>query len=81
VATLHRADALRFVAALEPMAYDVAFADPPYGSGGAVALAESWLRVPFAALLGIEHDPKQQLPGEPTIRRYGSTAIAFYEQL
>jgi 16S rRNA (guanine966-N2)-methyltransferase len=79
VATLHRADALRFVAALEPMAYDVAFADPPYSSGGAVALAESWLRVPFAALLGIEHDPKQLLPGEPTIRRYGSTAIALYE--
>ena len=32
-AIVHRGDALRFVASLEAHAFDVAFADPPYGEG------------------------------------------------
>ena len=43
---IHRADALRFVERLEPHAYDVAFADPPYDLGLATALAERWLATP-----------------------------------
>jgi 16S rRNA (guanine966-N2)-methyltransferase len=78
-ATLHRTDALRFAAALGELEYDIAFADPPYDAGGAQRLAELWLSTPFARVLGIEHDPKQPLPGAPAIRRYGSTAIAFYQ--
>lgn len=78
-AKLHRTDALRFVAGLPALAYDVAFADPPYDSGGAQALGSRWLTTPFASVLGIEHDPRQEMPGEPVIRRYGSTAIAFYQ--
>ena len=31
--TIHRADAMQFIDRLEPGAYDVAFADPPYGHG------------------------------------------------
>ena len=31
--TLHRTDALRFLERVDPHAYDVAFADPPYGIG------------------------------------------------
>ena len=57
-AVIHRADAMRWVERLEPHAYDVAFADPPYDMGLATALAEKWLAVPFADLLGIEH-PEQ----------------------
>ncbi len=33
---IHRADALRFAAKLEPLAFDVAFADPPYTTAHAV---------------------------------------------
>jgi len=77
-ATLHRKDALKFVASLAPLAYDVAFADPPYESRAAAALAERWVTVPFAAALGIEHSARVKLPGEPDTRRYGSTAISFY---
>lgn len=79
VATLHRTNALRFAGALGELEFDVAFADPPYDSGGAQRLAEVWLRTPFARVLGIEHDPKGAMPGEPAVRRYGSTAIAFYQ--
>jgi 16S rRNA (guanine966-N2)-methyltransferase len=78
-ATLHRTDALRFARSLEPRSYDVAFADPPYASAAAQQLAEQWLKTPFATILGIEHDPKQDMPGDPAVRRYGSTAIAFYQ--
>src|SRR6185503_4236178 len=39
-AVIHRADAMRFVHALEPHAFDIAFADPPYDHGVASQLAE-----------------------------------------
>jgi 16S rRNA (guanine966-N2)-methyltransferase len=77
-AVVHRGDALRFVAALEPQSYDVAFADPPYDLGIATRLAEQWLAVPFADVLGIEHRVNEALPGSTDRRRYGDTVITFY---
>lgn len=77
-AGVHRADALRFVAKLAPAAYDVGFADPPYDSGLAARIAERWLAVPFATILGVEHRSNETLPGNPDRRRYGDTAISFY---
>ncbi len=53
--TIVRGDALRFVAALGPLAFDVAFADPPYATDLAAEIAEQWQLVPFARLLGVEH--------------------------
>ena len=76
-ARVHRADALRFAAALEAHAYDVAFADPPYDLGMAAQIAERWLAVPFAELLGVEHRAFEKMPGGDT-RRYGDTAVTFY---
>jgi 16S rRNA (guanine966-N2)-methyltransferase len=75
--TVHRADAIRFIANLERASYDVAFADPPYGQGLATAVVERWLSVPFAALLGVEHAAQERIPGGDT-RRYGTTAITFF---
>jgi 16S rRNA (guanine966-N2)-methyltransferase len=77
-AVAHRADALRFVSALEARAYDVAFADPPYRQGLATRLAEQWARVPFATILGIEHAADEALADGGDTRRYGSTAITLY---
>lgn len=74
---VHRTDAMRFIEKLEPYAFDVAFADPPYGHGLARAVAERWLIVPFAGVLGVEHESKEQMP-EGDTRRYGDTAITFY---
>ena len=76
-AVVHRADAMRFVDKLAPHAYDVAFADPPYGLGIGTRLAEQWLVTPFADLLGIEHDVVEELPGSGERRRYGRTVITF----
>src|SRR5215216_6294588 len=61
---VHRKDALRFIEGLEVGAYDVAFADPPYDLGLAPAIAERWLTVPFAGVLGIEHRRHERLPGD-----------------
>jgi 16S rRNA (guanine966-N2)-methyltransferase len=74
-----RTDAVRYAENLSPHAFDVAFADPPYGRGFAQALAEAFARTPFAALLCIEHgkdDRIPELPGART-RRYGDTHLTF----
>ena len=77
-ARVHRADALRFAARLEAGVYDVAFADPPYNLGMAERLASLWLLRPFAAILGVEHDPHEILPDGGDTRHYGSTAITLF---
>jgi 16S rRNA (guanine966-N2)-methyltransferase len=77
---VHRQDALRFIAGLEAGAYDVAFADPPYDLEMGPAIAERWLAVPFATVLGIEHRRTERLPGDGERRQYGQTAITFYRR-
>ena len=74
---VHRKDAIRFIDGLEAGAYDVAFADPPYDLAMASAIAERWLAVPFASVLGIEHRRDESLPAGGDRRKYGQTAISF----
>jgi 16S rRNA (guanine966-N2)-methyltransferase len=75
-ARVHRADALRFAQRLEPGAYDLAFADPPYTGDAAERLVALFRRRPFAAILSVEHRADLALPGDDT-RRYGDTALTF----
>jgi 16S rRNA (guanine966-N2)-methyltransferase len=75
---VRREDALRFVERLAAGAYDVAFADPPYRLGLAARVAERWLAVPFAPILGVEHEAREAMPAGGDTRRYGDTAITFY---
>lgn len=77
-ATVHRADALRFVAKLAPATFDVAFADPPYNLGMAQRLTSLWLHNPFATILGVEHDTHEELPPGGDTRTYGGTAITLF---
>lgn len=79
-AVLHRQDVLTFLRAAGDREFDVAFADPPYGGDDATRLAALWLEKPFAKLLGIEHDSRLALPGDPDARKYGTTAISFFRQ-
>jgi len=74
-----RTDAVKYAQALSAGAFDLVFADPPYGQGFAEALADAFSRTPFAALLCIEHgrgDRLPELPGART-RRYGDTSLTF----
>ncbi len=78
-ADVFRTDAVKYAAALTPAAFDVAFADPPYGKGFARAVAEAFAAAPFAALLCIEHGKDDALPTLPhaRTRRYGDTYLTF----
>ena len=78
-AVIHRGDALRFVTSLAPHAFDVCFADPPYGMRLATQLAERWLKSPFATVIGIEHRVDETLPDGGDRRKYGDSVITFYE--
>ena len=78
LATVHRKSALPFAEALAALAYDVAFADPPYASGDAARLAERWMKSPFSRVLSVEHAAKNAMPEGGDTRKYGSTAITFY---
>jgi len=77
--TVVKADAIHWADALGRDAFDVVFADPPYGKGLAARLAERFAAVPFAGLLCIEHgrgDVLPELPGSRT-RRYGDSHLTF----
>ena len=74
--TIHRSDAMRFVERLQPGAYDVAFADPPYASDAAIRLVQLFRAAPFARAFSVEHSSDVALSGDDT-RRYGDTAITF----
>jgi 16S rRNA G966 N2-methylase RsmD len=58
--------------------FDIAFADPPYAKGLAAAIAHEWLEVPFARILGIEHEKAVTLPEPGDRRAYGDTVVTFY---
>ena len=78
LSTIHRRSALAFAESLPLLAYDVAFADPPYSTGDAPRLAERWKAVPFSRILSVEHEAKAVMPDGGVTRKYGSTAITFY---
>jgi 16S rRNA (guanine966-N2)-methyltransferase len=74
--TIHRSDAMRFAERLQPGAYDVAFADPPYATDAPARLVALYRTTPFARVLSIEHSVDQSLEGDDT-RRYGDTAVTI----
>ena len=74
--TIHRSDAMRFAERLQPGAYDVAFADPPYATDDAERLVALYRRTPFARVFAVEHASEVSVTGDDT-RRYGDTAITF----
>jgi 16S rRNA (guanine966-N2)-methyltransferase len=70
-------DAIPFARRLPPHAYDIAFVDPPYGSAKLDRILDCWHAVPFSALLLVEHDPAQSLPGPGERRRIRDSALTL----
>ncbi|HEX7242236.1 MAG TPA: RsmD family RNA methyltransferase [Longimicrobiaceae bacterium] len=75
---IFKRDALRFAAALEPGSYDLAFADPPYGSRMLDRLVEGWKEKPFAPLLAVEHAADHELPPGGRRHFFEDTAVTLY---
>lgn len=72
-------DALAYVRRLEPFAFDLALADPPYDRGFAAHLLERFAEVPFASELWVEHRSDEALPPLAGLRHrtYGDTTITI----
>lgn len=74
--TLHRGDAMRYVERIEPGAFDIVVADPPFSLPFAEQLVEAFRARPFAPLLAVEHPVQMKVGGDET-RRYGDIALTF----
>jgi 16S rRNA (guanine966-N2)-methyltransferase len=77
-ARIFQRDALRFAFVLPPSAYDLALADPPYGSRQSDRLVERWLAVPFAPVFAIEHAADHRLPGSAERHRMEDATLSIY---
>ncbi len=77
-ARLFKRDAIPFVDRLPAAAYDVAFADPPYGSLKLDRIVARWLECPFSTILCVEHEKTHRLPGRATTLRFGPTSVRIY---
>jgi 16S rRNA (guanine966-N2)-methyltransferase len=71
-------DAIPFAAALLPDSYDIAFADPPYGSRKLDRVLETWHRNRFARVLAVEHDRTHTMPAGQGRRVFGETAVTIF---
>jgi len=75
--TVVRGDAIQYAAALEPLAFDIVLADPPYDRDYAETLIRLFIERPFARWLWVEHRAGAAIPESPgaRTRRYGDSAI------
>lgn len=71
-------DALPFAAALTPGTYDIAFADPPYGSKMLDRLLDTWHATFFSGLLIVEHTSEHVLPRGAAQRIFETTKVTLY---
>lgn len=71
-------DAIPYVAALAEGSYDLAFADPPYGSKMLDRVLESWQAVRFARVLAVEHARAHEVPKGAKRRVFGDSAVTIY---
>lgn len=73
-------DALPFAAALQPATYDIAFADPPYGSRMLDRVIDSWRTGRFSRILAVEHALDHDLPRGQRHRVFDDTVVTIYEE-
>lgn len=77
-ARIFKRDAIPFVRALGERAYDVAFADPPYGSAKLDLVVGRWREVRFSRILGVEHAADHTVPPGGKRLDFGDTRVTIY---
>lgn len=75
-----KTDAIPFAERLVPGAYDVVFADPPYGSRKADRVVRRWLDQPFSRILAVEHAADHELPPGGKRHAFGDSAVTVYRR-
>jgi 16S rRNA (guanine966-N2)-methyltransferase len=75
---IFKRDAIPFAAALGPDSYDIAFADPPYGSRQLDRVIESWRATRFSRILAVEHALTHELPPGVNWRVFDDTVVTIY---
>ena len=75
---IFKRDAIPFAEALASDAYDVAFADPPYGSKILDRVIAAWRERHFARVVAVEHDPAHELPAGARRLTFPETVITIY---
>ena len=70
-------DAIPFVERLTEVRYDLAMADPPYGSRKLDRIIQRWLEIPFASHLAVEHADGYALAVRGETRRLGDSAVTL----
>jgi 16S rRNA (guanine966-N2)-methyltransferase len=75
---IFKRDAIPFAEALAADGYDVAFADPPYGSKILDRVIAAWRARGFARVFVVEHDPAHALPAGERRLEFPETAVTVY---
>lgn len=71
-------DAIPFVERIDQIAYDIAFADPPYGSRKLDRIVQRWLEQPFSRTLAVEHAFDHELPRPTLSKRFEDSSFSIY---
>jgi 16S rRNA (guanine966-N2)-methyltransferase len=75
---IFKKDALPFAAVLREGTYDLAFADPPYGSRMLDRVIAYWTANRFARVLAVEHEKTHVIPAGALRRMFDDTAVTVY---
>jgi len=77
-ARVFKRDAIPWVAALDEGVYDIAFADPPYGSKKLDRILEAWSANRFSRVMGVEHAKDHDIPGGGKHLDFGETVVTIW---
>lgn len=75
---IFKRDAIPFAEALGPDAYDLVFADPPYGSRILDRVLKAWRERRFSRVFVAEHDPSHDLPPGHERLAFVDTVVTVY---
>jgi len=77
-ARIFKRDAIPLVNGLEAGSYDLAFADPPFGSKKLDLVIQRWMAVPFAPILAVEHAADHPIPPGGKVLDFGDVKVTVY---
>jgi 16S rRNA (guanine966-N2)-methyltransferase len=77
---IFKRDAIPFAEALGEGAYDLAFADPPYGSRILDRVLSAWRERHFARVFVVEHDPSHALPAGQRRLDFPEGSVTIYRR-